>query len=209
MWSRPLVPTLGYKTTDNSPAMVYSGDGSGVNMTATAHLVTELLDDDPNKKGGIVNHVALAKAMGRLTPLAGLTIPRAELAASHLCTILSTAIPLELSIPISKNFYFTDSQSVLAQLGSRQSLYEHWVLSRLRCINSKTQHSDWFKVDGLQNAADIPSKIHTKPPQKNCFRSSSAKDDLWKTPWQILSLHCTSLMILLPQYNFYFYSSKL
>ena len=48
MWSRPLVPALGYKITKNSPAIVYSGDASGDNMTATAHLVTELRDDDPN-----------------------------------------------------------------------------------------------------------------------------------------------------------------
>ena len=162
MWSRPLVPALGYKITKNSPAIVYSGDASGDNMTATAHLVTELQDDDPDKKNGVVNHVALIKAMGRLVPLAGMTIPRAELAASHLCTILSTAMPLELSIPISRHLYFTDSQTALAQLRSRQSLYEPWVLVRLRCINAKTKYTDWYKVDGLRTAADIPSKIHTK-----------------------------------------------
>ena len=43
----------------------------------------------------------------------------------------------------------------------------------------------------------------------NFFWSSSAEDDLWKTIWQIISLPCTSLMLVLPQYNFYFYSSKL
>ena len=37
----------------------------------------------------------------------------------------------------------------------------------------------------------------------------SVEDDLWKTTWQIILLPCTSLMLVLPQYNFYFYSSKL
>ena len=41
------------------------------------------------------------------------------------------------------------------------------------------------------------------------FWSSSAEDDLWKTTWLIISLSCTSLMLVLAQYNFYFYSSKL
>ena len=41
------------------------------------------------------------------------------------------------------------------------------------------------------------------------FWSSSVEDDLWKMTWQIISLPSTSLILVLPQYNFYFYSSKL
>ena len=41
------------------------------------------------------------------------------------------------------------------------------------------------------------------------FLSSSAEDDLWKTTWLLISLPCTSLILVLPQYNFCFHSSKL
>ena len=41
------------------------------------------------------------------------------------------------------------------------------------------------------------------------FWSSSVEDDLWKTTWLIIWLPCTFLMLVLAQYNFYFYSSKL
>ena len=62
MWPRAMVPTLGYKVTENSPMLVHSGDGSEVGMCSVTHLVTELNDNDPAKKNGIVNHVAFVKA---------------------------------------------------------------------------------------------------------------------------------------------------
>ena len=163
MWPRSLVPARGYKVTDLSPMVVHSGDGSDVGMSAVAHLVTELLDNDPAKVNGVVNHVALIKVTGRLVPLSGLSVPRVELAAGHLCTLMAASLLDELSIPLKKTIFLTDSQSTLAQINSRQSLFEPWVLSRLRAINSKTDRKDWFKVDGTQNSADIPSKAHTKP----------------------------------------------
>ena len=149
MWSRPLVPILGYKITKNSPAMVYTGDGSSTNVAATAHLVTEMLDHDPDRKNGIVNHVALVKTMSRLLHFDGLTSHQAELAAAHLCTSLSEALPQEMSIPVSRNFFFTDSTAVLTKLRPPQSPCDSWVPSRLRHLTSKTKPTDWYRLHPL------------------------------------------------------------
>ena len=140
MWSRPPVSTFGYKVTKNSPAMVYTGSGSPSYVTGTAHLVTELLDNDPNKKDGIINHVALVEAKSYLASLANRTIPRTELAASRLCTTLSTAVPPGIDIPIKRNFYFTNSPTVLDQILSNKPHKDERVTSHgTRSMSSRTQ----------------------------------------------------------------------
>ena len=98
--------------------LVFSGDGSEVGMCSLAHLVTELHNNDAANMNGVVNHVAFVKAMGRLVPFAGLSIPRCELAASHLGTLTAAALQHELSILIKKTIFLTDSQSALAQIDS-------------------------------------------------------------------------------------------
>ena len=83
-----------------------------------------------------------------------------------------------------------------------------WVIFRVRQPMEDNQKIFFFQKKKLKN-------IFFCFLEKNHFLvkfflwSSSVEDDLWKTTWLIISLPCTSLMLVLPKYNFYFYSSKL
>ena len=161
-YDRCYAPKNGYITNEHSPLLAITSDGSQEGICSTIYACFELPDDDERKIAGTQwYHVALVKSSTRLSPLSGLSIPAAELSAVHLATKLKELLLTELdgAITFSKIVYLSDSTSAISQVGARHNLFSPWYLARLRDIQGKASFSQFFKVDGLRNPSDYPSKL--------------------------------------------------
>lgn len=106
------------------------GDGSEIGYGAVAYLRFIGIN-------GI--RVTIAFAKSRLTPMKKVTIPRIELAGSHLAVQMRNMIKRELKNYIQREYFWTDSMTVLKFIRNERKRFHRFVANRVSYIREHTQ----------------------------------------------------------------------
>ncbi|XP_052412579.1 uncharacterized protein LOC127957915 [Carassius gibelio] len=93
-------------------------------------------------------------ARSRVAPRKCLSIPRLELCAALTGAQLGKVIQTELTIPVHKVTFWSDSTTVLYWLTSESCRYKVFVGTRVAEIQTLTEMSEWRYVDSNHNPAD-------------------------------------------------------
>ena len=94
----------------------------------------------------------------RVVPLKGSTIPRLELQAAVLGTRISSQLCTELSIEVDAQYFWSDSQIVLAYLQNTKKKLKTYVKNRVTLIREMTDVNHWNYVQSQENPADLASR---------------------------------------------------
>jgi len=101
--------------------------------------------------------VQLLQAKSRVAPLRKITIPRLELLACVIGARLAYFVKKNLGIEIEKEYYWTDSSTVLSWVKKKEP-WGAFVNNRVKEIRDLTRTEDWRHVPGIRNPADLPSR---------------------------------------------------
>ena len=82
------------------------------------------------------------------------TVPRLELTASVLSVKVSRFLKEEFDFPIDEEFFWTDSQVVLAYIQNETKRFHLFVANRVKLIGESTQLGQWKYVPSKLNPAD-------------------------------------------------------
>ncbi|XP_055366070.1 uncharacterized protein LOC129604298 [Betta splendens] len=108
-------------------------------------------------------HCNLVMAKARVAPTKVHSIPRLELSAAVTSAKLSIVLKTELEMKIDREFFWTDSQVVLAYINNEARRFHVFVANRVQVIRANTDPSQWHYVDTTQNPADHTSRgLHAK-----------------------------------------------
>ena len=130
---------------------------------------------------GYDSKVDLLFAKTRLTPVKGMTIPRAELMAVLIGVRCLNFVQQQLKLSIVDNFLWTDSQCVLKWICSDKDLTV-FVANRVREIKSHSAVSFGY-VSTKENPADIATR--------GCTLQKICENELWWQGPQWLKKHPT------------------
>lgn len=86
------------------------------------------------------------------------SIPRLELSATVVSARTSAMLKNELEMKIDEEFFWTDSQVVLAYIHNDSRRFHMFVANRLEVIKEKTDPGQCHYVDTLENPADHASR---------------------------------------------------
>ncbi|XP_053685940.1 uncharacterized protein LOC128735483 [Sabethes cyaneus] len=100
-------------------------------------------------------------AKSRVAPLKTVTIPRLELRAAELLTVLVVKVIKTLELDITKVTLWSDSQITLAWLKKPLNTLEVFVRNRVVKINNSTGAYEWKYINTKQNPADVVSRGQT------------------------------------------------
>jgi hypothetical protein len=134
-------------------AIHYFSDGSETAYGAIAYMRSVAQD-------GTVS-IAPILAKVRLTPLANTalkTIPRIELNAARISIILKQILDRELKLPIDKEYFWTDSTTVLKYIANEELRLQRFVANRVALIVSCSSKDQWRHVPQELNPADHISR---------------------------------------------------
>ncbi|XP_068074145.1 uncharacterized protein [Danio rerio] len=109
-----------------------------------------------NDKGKV--HCSLVMAKARVAPTKVTSIPRLELAAAVLSAKISVMLKTELEMKIDREFFWTDSQVVLAYINNEARRFHVFVANRVQLIRDITDPSLWYYINTLENPADHASR---------------------------------------------------
>ena len=82
------------------------------------------------------------------------TIPRLELTAGVLSVKVSNSLQSELDIHISDEYFWTDSQVVLAYINNETTRFHTFVSNRVKFIRENSPTDHWMYVPSKINPAD-------------------------------------------------------
>lgn len=99
-------------------------------------------------------HCSLVMAKARVAPTKITSIPRLELSAAVVAARMSVMLRSELEMEIDEEFFWTDSQVVLAYINNEARRFHVFVANRVQLIRESTDPSQWRYVDTAQNPAD-------------------------------------------------------
>lgn len=102
---------------------------------------------------------ALVGGKSRVAPLKMLSIPRMELQAAVLGCRFANSISKELRLPMSRKFFWSDSQTVLNWLHSEHRRYKQFVACRIGELLESSALHEWRWVDSKNNIADLVTKM--------------------------------------------------
>ena len=85
-------------------------------------------------------------AKSRVAPIKRPTIPRLELTAATLSVKVARSLKDELDIPITEEFFWTDSQVVLAYISNEVKRFQLFVANRVKIIRENSEISQWKYV---------------------------------------------------------------
>lgn len=122
----------------------------------------------------------LVCAKTRVAPLKYLSIPRLELTAAVIGTRLANSMVPELSLPISKRFFWSDSRNVLCWLQSDHRRYSPFVAVRVSEILESTEDYEWRWVPSKLNVADDGTKWQRQPDLTPTSRWFRGPEYLWQ-----------------------------
>ena len=108
------------------------------------------------KEGQISCSLVLGKA--RVTPIKQTTIPRLELSSAVTSVRNADVVKQELEIENLKEFYWTDSQVVLAYISNDAKRFHTFVANRIQRIRQSTHPEQWQHVSSENNPADHASR---------------------------------------------------
>ena len=94
-------------------------------------------------------HCSLVMAKARVAPTKIMSIPRLELSAAVVSARSSVMLKTELEMKIDEEFFWTDSQVVLAYIHNDARRFHVFVANRLQVIKEKTDPAQWHYVDTL------------------------------------------------------------
>nr|XP_043906906.1 uncharacterized protein LOC122785246 [Solea senegalensis] len=103
-------------------------------------------------------HCSLVMAKARVAPTKVVSIPRLELSAAVISARMSVMLKTELEMKIDEEFFWTDSQVVLAYINNEARRFHVFVANRVQMIRENTKPSQWHYVDTAQNPADHASR---------------------------------------------------
>ncbi|XP_041845165.1 uncharacterized protein LOC121642470 [Melanotaenia boesemani] len=109
-----------------------------------------------NERGEV--HCCLVMAKARVAPTKLMSIPRLELSAAVTAAKLSVMLKAELEMRIDGEFFWTDSQVVLAYISNEARRFHVFVANRVQLIRETTDPAQWHYVDTAQNPADHASR---------------------------------------------------
>ena len=108
-----------------------------------------------DSQGNMACSILLGKA--RVAPLKMVTMPRLELTAATVTVKLHKQIKEELTLPIRKVIFWTDSTIVLQYINNSHTRFQTFVANRLATIHDLSNPSQWRCVSSDLNPADIAS----------------------------------------------------
>ena len=103
-------------------------------------------------------HTALVMGKSRVTPLKEVSIPRLELTAAVLSVKVSSMLRKELDMVDLQEYFWTDSQVVLAYLKNESKRFHTYVANRIQLIRDHSAIDRWFYVKTDENPADDTSR---------------------------------------------------
>jgi len=109
-----------------------------------------------SKEGQISCSLIMGKA--RVTPIKQTTIPRLELSSAVTSVCNTDVIKQELEIETLREYYWTDSQVVLACISNDAKRFHTFVANRIQRIRQSTSPERWRHVSSDKNPADQASR---------------------------------------------------
>lgn len=103
-------------------------------------------------------YCSLVMAKARVAPTKITSIPRLELTAAVLSAKMSVMLKTELDIKIDREFFWTDSQVVLAYINNEARRFHVFVANRVQLIRDITDPDQWHYVTTTENPADHASR---------------------------------------------------
>ncbi|XP_028323938.1 uncharacterized protein LOC114476536 [Gouania willdenowi] len=109
---------------------------------------------------GKEGHISCTLVMGkaRVTPTKQTTIPRLELSSAVTSVRNADVIKRELEIKNLKEYYWSDSQVVLAYICNDAKRFHTFVANRIQRIRQSTSPEKWQHVSSEKNPADHASR---------------------------------------------------
>eukprot|EP00063_Salmo_salar_P073595 XP_014048430.1 PREDICTED: uncharacterized protein LOC106601054 [Salmo salar] len=136
-------------------------------------VVSYLREED--KAGHI--HVSFVMARSRVAPKKQLSRPRLELSAALSGAQLASTLRAELTLPIQRVIYWSDSTTVLTWLKSESCRYKVFVGTRIAEIQDLTEVQDWRYVDSptapRRAAPPQPTEAHELRKSAQCYSIST------------------------------------
>ena len=114
-------------------------------------------------------YINLVASKAKLNPIKGITMPRAELTAAKLGTLMSKGINKILNP--DKKYYWSDSRNVLCWLKSETAQLKVYVANRVDTILAFTKAEEWRYVNTKHNPADLASR--------GCTAGQLIQNDIW------------------------------
>ena len=100
----------------------------------------------------------LIMARTKLAPLKSTTVPRLELCAAVLAANSDVKLRREVSLPIERSIFWTDSMIVLQYIASSSRRFHTFVANRLGVIHRSSSPQQWRHVRSEDNPADEASR---------------------------------------------------
>ena len=88
-------------------------------------------------------HCCLVVSKARVSPTKIVTIPRLELTAAVIAVKLSSKLKEELQIEINDEYFWCDSQIVLAYINNEAKRFHVFVANRVQYIRDHTKADQW------------------------------------------------------------------
>ncbi|XP_071136608.1 uncharacterized protein [Mytilus edulis] len=143
---RCIKPEAAYK----NPVFVVFSDGSSVAYGACAYIRWQI--------GPETYEANLIIAKNRIAPTKQLSIPRLELCGAVIASRIREKIVKEMDFNCIRIIHVVDSTIVRAQIQRESYGFGTFVATRIAEIQSKTEPSDWWWVQGEQNPADLTTR---------------------------------------------------
>ena len=103
-------------------------------------------------------HCTLVMAKSRVSPTKVVTVPRLELTAAVIAVKVSCKLRDELQMKIDNEYFWCDSQVVLAYINSDARRFHVFVANRVQFIREHTEVKQWQYVSTKDNPADYASR---------------------------------------------------
>ena len=110
--------------------------------------------------GEVITNLLMSKH--KVAPLKSCTIVRLELQAATLAAKLNSFLKDALTINICESYFYSDSEIVLAYIANDSRRFHVFVANRVSLIREITEVSQWYHVPGVQNPADLVTRINPK-----------------------------------------------
>jgi len=103
-------------------------------------------------------HCSLVASKVRVAPTKVTTIPRLELTAAVVAVKLSYTLKQELQMPIAEEYFWCDSQVVLAYISNDAKRFHIFTANRVQFIRERTEANQWRYITTKNNPADHASR---------------------------------------------------